>query len=87
VVPERDVWVCLVDGAGRARVNGQVLTGGDSRGPFRSRRFEVTVGNGGGDLVIDGKRRNVRETAEPLGYSIDPDGVKVLSEADRPTCG
>lgn len=87
VVATRPVWVCVVDGSGNERVPGVVLEGGDREGPFRSRSFRVTVGNGGGDLRINGRRRDTPDRAEPLGYRIRPSGVTVLGPEDRPTCG
>src|SRR5438552_10354000 len=57
VVPSRDVWVCLVDAKGRSRIAGRTLAAGARVGPFRSTRFEVTLGNGGGDLRVNGKSR------------------------------
>jgi hypothetical protein len=86
VVATRPVWVCVVDDADRERVGGVVLAAGDREGPFRSRSFRVTVGNGGGDLRIDGRRRDTPDRAEPLGYRVRPSGVSVLSEESRPTC-
>jgi hypothetical protein len=86
VVATRPVWVCVVDGSGRERVAGVVMQGGDREGPFRSRSFRVTFGNGGGDLRIDGRRRDTPERAEPVGYRVRPSGVEVLGEASRPTC-
>jgi cytoskeleton protein RodZ len=87
VVAARPVWVCVVDGSDRERVGGVVLAAGDREGPFRSRSFRVTVGNGGGDLRIDGRRRDTPDRAEPLGYRVRPSGVTVLGEGSRPTCG
>jgi hypothetical protein len=59
---------------------------GDREGPFRSKSFRITVGNGGGDLRIDGKRRDTPERAEPLGYLVKGSGTTVLSASKRPTC-
>jgi cytoskeleton protein RodZ len=87
VVATRPVWVCLVDDKDTERVAGVVMQGGDREGPFRSRSFRVTFGNGGGDLRIDGRRRDTPDRAEPIGYRVRPSGVTVLSEEKRPTCG
>jgi hypothetical protein len=87
VLAARPVWVCLVDDSDQERVGGVVLGAGDREGPFRSRSFRVTVGNGGGDLRIDGRRRDTPDRAEPLGYRVAPSGVTVLSQNSRPTCG
>jgi hypothetical protein len=87
VVAARPVWVCVVDDSDRERVGGVVLQGGDREGPFRSRSFRVTVGNGGGDLRIDGRRRDTPDRSRPLGYRVRPSGVTVLSQESSPTCG
>jgi hypothetical protein len=87
VVAARPVWVCVVDGSDRERVGGVVMQAGEREGPFRSRSFRVTVGNGGGDLRINGRRRDTPDRAEPLGYRVRPSGVTVLAEESRPTCG
>jgi cytoskeleton protein RodZ len=86
VVATRPVWVCLVDAQGNDRIAGQTMAAGAEEGPFRSSSFTVTIGNGGGDLVIDGKRRDTPERAEPVGYRIKPSGTEVLPAADRPGC-
>jgi transcriptional regulator with XRE-family HTH domain len=87
LVAARDVWVCLVDAKGRDRIEGRTVTGGTDEGPFESSSFKVTVGNGGGDLVIDGKRRDTPEVSQPIGYEIRPGRTTVLPATERPTCG
>ncbi|MEX0993662.1 MAG: helix-turn-helix domain-containing protein [Solirubrobacterales bacterium] len=87
VVPKRDVWVCLVDASGDVKVDGRVVSARDNKGPYRSRRFRVTIGNGGGDLRINGKLYNIPETARPLGYAVSTSGVRRLPAAKSPTCG
>lgn len=81
-----DVWVCLVDDRGRALVNGETLAAGESRGPFKARRFELTLGNGSIDVRVDDERIEVPAAAEPLGYRIGPNGAGELDESARPTC-
>ena len=39
VVPSQEVWVCLVNATGQRKIDAQVLAAGQSRGPFRSKRF------------------------------------------------
>jgi len=87
VVATRPVWVCLVDARDNPRVNAQILAAGTRQGPFASKDIKVTVGNGGGDLLIDGKLRNTPERSRPLSYEITAAGTKILSPAQRPTCG
>lgn len=80
------VWVCLVDDRGRPLVNGLTLTQGELRGPYRAGAFEVTLGNGEVEMSVDGKRVQVPQAAEPLGYRMTPVGVRPLDPAARPTC-
>jgi cytoskeleton protein RodZ len=87
VVPARAVWVCLVDAKGKSVIGGLTLAGGQTEGPFRSKSFKLTVGNGGADLRIDGRRRDLPESSEPQGYTISSKGLRELAAAKRPTCG
>jgi hypothetical protein len=86
VVPSRDAWVCLVDAGGRRRVEGRTVGAGEHEGPFRSTRFKITVGNGGGDFRVNGKLRDVPDRSTPLGYAISSSGTRLLPAAQRPTC-
>ena len=87
VVAARRVWVCVVNSRSTPKVKGVTLAAGDHKGPFTSSSFRVTVGNGGGDLKINGKLRNTPERNHPLGYLIKPTGTTVLAPSRRPTCG
>ena len=80
------VWVCLVDDEDRAPVNGETLIANEVRGPFDSRAFEVTLGNGSVEMTVDGEPAEIPPVAEPLGYRITPSGVRELDPSSRPTC-
>jgi hypothetical protein len=80
------VWVCLVDDEDRAPVNGETLTANELRGPFESRAFEVTLGNGSVEMTVDGEPTEIPPLAEPLGYRITPSGVRELDPSSQPTC-
>jgi cytoskeleton protein RodZ len=79
------VWVCLVDDDDRTPVN-ETLTADEQRGPFESRAFEVTFGNGSVEMTVDGEPAEVPPLAEPLGYRITPSGVRRLDPSSQPTC-
>lgn len=87
VVAARPVWVCLLNSRSSPRVDAQTLAAGDRLGPFSSSSFKVTLGNGGGDLKINGKLRDTPDRNHPLGYLIKPTGTSVLAASRRPTCG
>jgi cytoskeleton protein RodZ len=86
VVPARAVWVCLVDAKGRRLVEGRTVAAGAHEGPFTSKRFKITVGNGGGDFRVNGKLRDVPDRSKPLGYAISAAGTRLLPAAQSPTC-
>jgi len=80
------VWVCLVNDEDIAQVNGETLTANEVRGPFDSRAFEVTLGNGFVEMTVDGEPAEIPPVAEPLGYRITPSGVRELDPSSQPTC-
>ena len=84
--PTGTVWVCLVDQSGKPLVNGETLSAGQSRGPFRGPGFEVNLGNGAVQIRADGRDVGVPDSPNPLGYRVSPDGVSALSPTSRPTC-
>jgi hypothetical protein len=83
---EADVWVCLVNAGGRQLLDGQTLTAGQVEGPFRSRSFTVTLGNGAVGLEVDGSPLAVEQTPNPVGFRITRAGAAPLAEGERPTC-
>jgi cytoskeleton protein RodZ len=84
--PTGTVWVCMVDDRGRDLVNGETLSAGDTRGPFRAKSFKVRLGNGEMQFDVGGKAFRVPPVAEPVGYSITPSGVHRLGSSGQPTC-
>ncbi|MGB7588406.1 MAG: helix-turn-helix domain-containing protein [Solirubrobacterales bacterium] len=87
LVATAEVWVCLLDANREALIDGQILEPGTEEGPFRSRRFTVSLGNGEVALSVDGKDVAIPATASPIGYQIGAGGeLRPLSESARPTC-
>jgi hypothetical protein len=85
-VAERNVWVCLVDARGNERIAGETLVAGDRRGPFRSGRFQIRVGNGGARLRVNGEREALPETSVPQNYRVTARGAKLLPQSTGPAC-
>lgn len=82
-----EVWVCLLDAAGRPLIDGQILGAGAQEGPFHSGSFTVSFGNGEVSMTIDGQAASIPATSSPIGYAVDPRGrLQPLSETQRPTC-
>jgi transcriptional regulator with XRE-family HTH domain len=81
-----DVWVCLENAKGSQPVNGETLTAGERRGPFTSRGFVLTLGNGSIELTANGDPVKVPDLTEPLGFRITPEGAKRLAAGAGPSC-
>jgi transcriptional regulator with XRE-family HTH domain len=81
-----DVWVCAIAANGTPVVNGEILSTGTQRGPFRSGAFQLAFGNGSVDLRVDGKPFSVQDTPSPIGYQVTKKRVKLLPEGSRPDC-
>lgn len=82
-----EVWVCLLDAAEEELVDGQILAEGSRVGPFRSRGFELALGNGSVTMQVDGEPAPVEDSSSPVGYAIDSSGeLTALEEGERPDC-
>lgn len=82
-----EVWACLLNGKGKALVDGLILEAGAEAGPFHSGSFTVSFGNGEVKMLIDGREAEIPATSSPLGYAIDSAGkLTKLGEAERPSC-
>ncbi|HWA53078.1 MAG TPA: helix-turn-helix domain-containing protein [Solirubrobacterales bacterium] len=82
-----EVWVCVLNGSGKALVDGQILQAGAEEGPFRSGSFTTSFGNGEVEMRIDGRKARIPATSSPVGYAIGASGgLSELEEAERPTC-
>ena len=81
------VYVCLLGDGGRKLVPGQELQAGQSTPTYHARRFDVTLGNSGVTMVIDGRPRTVPASSEAIGYSITrARGRHPLPAGSLPTC-
>lgn len=82
-----EVWVCLLDSDGVPLVDGQILEEGTEAGPYRSQDFEIALGNGSVEMVVDGERAEVEESSSPVGYRVEDGGKLIaLEEGERPDC-
>lgn len=82
-----EVWVCLLGADGAPLIDGQILEEGAEAGPYRSRDFEIALGNGSVEMAVDGKAVEVEESSSPVGYRVEAGGELVaLEEGERPDC-
>ncbi len=82
-----EVWVCLLDGSGKPLIDGEILQPGSKAGPFRARRYSVSLGNGAVELRVDGAVAKTPESSSPVGFAIAADGsVSEIPAGERPEC-
>lgn len=80
------VYVCLIDDTGRKLIAGRTLEAGYSTPTYRSKRFELTLGNNSVALTIDGIPRVIPASSEAIGYTITKAGRRTLAPGHLPTC-
>jgi transcriptional regulator with XRE-family HTH domain len=81
-----EVWVCLLNGSGKPLIDGQILPAGDEAGPFHSRRYSMSFGNGGVALTVDGEAVPTPESSSPIGFAIKGGKLSEIPEGERPEC-
>lgn len=87
VVATGTVYVCAEDATGRDVIDQATLSAGQRRGPFRSRRFRVTFGNGEARMQVSGRRVEVPESDNAVGYELRPGRrARRLPLGSLPTC-
>ena len=87
LVATDEVWVCLLNGKGEPLIDGQILEAGAEEGPFHSRRYSMSFGNGGVELTVDGAAAATPESSSPVGYAVSAGGkVSEIPEGERPEC-
>ncbi|MGD9734633.1 MAG: helix-turn-helix domain-containing protein [Solirubrobacterales bacterium] len=82
-----EVWVCLLNGRRKPLIDGQILPPGAEEGPFHSRRYSMSFGNGAVELTVDGARAKTPESSSPVGFAIDERGkISEIPAGERPEC-
>jgi len=86
IEPQTKLWVCLIDYNGKELIPGAVVPIAQASKKYRSKRFLLTLGNGQAEISVDGKKQDVPDSANPIGYRITKKGISRLTKAERPTC-
>ena len=85
--PTSLVYVCLLGDGGKVLIPGLELQPGAATRTYHAKRFEITLGNSGVTMVIDGTPRTVTPSSQAIGYSITKaHGRRVLAAGRLPTC-
>ncbi len=87
LVASGDVYVCLVDAAGKPLISGQTLTAGQRSATFRGKRFRANFGTNAVRMLVNGKPYSVASSSKPVGYELRS-GRKPrrLPDSQRPAC-
>ncbi len=80
------VYVCLKAAGGRTPVDGVILTAGGRKGPYRSSRLRLLLGNGEARITVNGRRRTVPPVANGIAYDITATRVRTLPRSAWPKC-
>lgn len=72
---------------GEKLIPGIDLQEGETKGPYRGKRLEVTLGNSSVTMTVNGSPVTVPESTTPLGYEITSAGASPLTAEHQPTCG
>lgn len=83
--PSAAVYVCLI-GDGRKRIAGVILQPGEHEPTYHARRFELTLGNNGVTLLVNGTPHAVPASSSAIGYAITATGMRSLAAGEQPTC-
>jgi len=87
LTPTGTVYVCLVGDSGHVLIPGRILESGASTPTYHAHRFLLTLGNSSVVMYVDGQKRLVAPSSQPIGYSITrASGRQDLPAAQRPTC-
>src|SRR5438270_3136383 len=79
------VYVCLRAGP-KVLAAGQTLSSGQKLGPFRARRFAMTLGNSSVTMHVNGRTLTVPPSNSAIGFVVDRRGRHALT-GRLPTCG
>jgi cytoskeleton protein RodZ len=86
LVPTSAVYVCLVDGAGRKLIPGQIFNAGQTIPTQTARKLLLTLGNASVQMKIDGQPVTVAPSASSIGYEMSPTEHHLLAPVKQPTC-
>jgi cytoskeleton protein RodZ len=86
LVPTGQVYVCMVDGAGKRLIPGQIFNAGQTIPTEKSGKLLLTLGNNSVKVSANGKPVHVAASARSIGLEFTPRATKPLSAAHQPRC-
>jgi hypothetical protein len=86
LVPTGSVYVCLVNGAGRVLIPGQIFSVGQTIPRETAGKMLLTLGNNAVQMKVNGKPVPVAPSSSSIGYTLLPSGAMPLPAAQQPRC-
>ncbi len=84
--PTGTLYVCVVDGAGKKLIPGQIFNAGQTIPSQTAPRLLVTLGNASVQMKVNGAPVTVPPSTNSIGYSLTPTGTRRLAPSKQPTC-
>jgi hypothetical protein len=84
--PTGQVYVCLVDGAGRKLIPGTIYSAGQRIPAAHAPKLLLTLGNNSVTMRADGRDVAVPSSANAIRYLIGPTGERRIPLSAKPSC-
>jgi cytoskeleton protein RodZ len=86
LVPTGAVYVCLVNGDGKALIPGRIFDAGQTVPAETARKLLLTLGNNSVHMKVNGHPVAIAPSASSIGYVLEPGRVAPLAPAKQPRC-
>ncbi len=86
LVATGQVYVCLVDGAGKPLIPGVIFSPGQSIPTKTSSKLLLTLGNASVRMTVNGKPVAVTPSSSAIGYLLTPTSHAMLPASQQPRC-
>jgi cytoskeleton protein RodZ len=80
------VYICLVDGAGKRLIPGQIFNVGQSIPTKRASKLLLTLGNASVKMKVNGASVPVNASSSSIGYMLTPTSHSPLPAGKQPRC-
>jgi cytoskeleton protein RodZ len=86
LVPTGQVYVCLVNGTGKALIPGLIYNVGQTIPVKTAPKLRLTLGNNAVTMKINGRTFPVAASSGAIGYELVPGSARRLPAAQQPRC-
>lgn len=84
--PTGPVYVCLVDGQGKALIPGQIFSVGQAIPTVSAPKLKLTLGNASVQMKVNGSVVKVSPSSTSIGFLLQPSGSTSLPTSQQPRC-